>query len=375
PPSGRRMTLTRSSGITGQDGTYLAELLVQKGYAVHGLIRRATRSSENEVFLERLFVKARKIGLKFELHQGDITDAASLARLFRKTKPSEIYNLAAQSHVTRSFQNPELTTTVNALGVVNLLAVIKASALTNVRLYQASSSEMFGNSDTASQNELTPLAPVSPYAVAKAAAHWSVINARNAYGLYAISGISFNHESPRRGRGFVSKRISRAVAAIYHGEDTKLTLADLDSTRDWGHARDYVEAMWRALQQPEPSDYVFATGNSYKIRDFVERAFYCTGKNIEWKFEGEMECGVDEIGKVLVQIDPVLSASRPLQLRSLCGDASKAQRLLGWSARCSFNVRSPQPLHPSVLMIIQDLVDEMVTADIQSFADQKKSRL
>lgn len=317
------------TGVTGQDGAYLAELLLDKGYAVHGVRRPA--SLPNTGRIDHL---ADRPGLT--LHHGDMTDATGLIRLVRDARPDEIYNLGAQSHVQVSFDTPEYTAETDALGTLRLLEAIRILRLEErVRFYQASSSELFGAAAECPQNETTPFAPRSPYAAAKLYAYWIAATYRQAYGLHASNGILFNHESPIRGDGFVSRKITRAVAAIALGRQEILTLGTLDARRDWGHARDYVEGMWRMLQQDRPDDYVLATGVSHSVRDFVERAFAEIDRRLVWWGQGVEEVGLDAAsGAVLVRVDP--RHIRPTEIGELRGDAGKAARLLGWRPTVDF---------------------------------------
>jgi len=333
------------TGITGQDGAYLAEFLLKKGYMVHGVKRRS--SSLNTQRVDHLYVDPHVENAKFLLHYGDMTDATNLIRLIQEAQPTEIYNLAAQSHVQVSFETPEYTANADALGALRLLEAIRILRLDGrVRFYQASTSELYGNSP-APQNEATPFAPRSPYAAAKLYAYWITVNYREAYCMHASNGILFNHESPIRGETFVTRKISRAVAAIEMGLEERLYIGNLDAQRDWGHARDYIEGMWTILQQERPDDYVLATGESHSVRDFIERAFAVTGRQIRWQGEGLDEVGLDvKTGKVLVSIDP--RYFRPTEVDELRGDASKAHRVLGWKHRVSFD----------------ELVNEMVTSDL-----------
>jgi GDPmannose 4,6-dehydratase len=321
------------TGVTGQDGAYLAELLIGKGYEVHGIKRRS--SSLNTERVDHLYHDPHEKGAPFRLHYGDMTDATNLVRLVQQTRPDEIYNLAAQSHVQVSFETPEYTANADALGTLRLLEAIRLLDLEKkTRFYQASTSELYGDSPPP-QNETTPFRPRSPYAAAKLYAYWIVVNYREAYGLHASNGILFNHESPLRGETFVTRKITRAVAAIAAGRQQRLYLGNLDALRDWGHARDYVEGMWRIVQQRKPDDYVLATGETHSVRTFVERAFACAGRRIVWKGKGAAEKGIcAESGDVLVAIDPVYF--RPTEVDALRGDAAKARRKLGWKHRIGF---------------------------------------
>src|SRR3954471_10566321 len=332
------------TGVTGQDGAYLSELLLSKGYVVHGVKRRS--SSLNTARVDHLYAAPHTAGAKFFLHYGDLTDATNLIRLVQETQPDEIYNLAAQSHVQVSFETPEYTANSDALGTLRLLEAIRILKLEQrVRFYQASTSELYGNAP-APQSEKTPFKPRSPYAAAKLYAYWITVNYREAYGMHASNGILFNHESPLRGETFVTRKITRAVAAIAQGKQKELYLGNLDAKRDWGHARDYVEGMWLMLQQPQPDDYVLATGETHSVREFVELAFGHGGTRIEWHGKGADEKGVDaRTGRVLVRIDPAYF--RPTEVDLLIGDPSKARAKLGWSHKTSF----------------RDLVAEMVETD------------
>lgn len=334
------------TGITGQDGAYLAEFLLGKGYTVHGLRRRS--SSFNTGRIDHLYSDLHEEGTRLFLHYGDMTDSMSLLSVLQKTQPTEIYNLAAQSHVRVSFETTEYTGNADALGALRLLEAVRLLDIQNkVRFYQASTSEIFGSTPPP-QNETSVFAPQSPYAVAKLYAYWIVVNYRNAYGLHASNGILFNHEGPTRGETFVTRKITRAVAAIKLGHQKKLYLGNLDAKRDWGHARDYVEGMWKLLQQPEPDDYVFATGEAHSVREFVEVAFGMIDRQIVWRGEGENEKGCcSETGDILIEIDPRFY--RPTEVDSLLGDPSKAKRVLGWKHTTNF----------------VELVEEMVAADLE----------
>jgi GDPmannose 4,6-dehydratase len=323
------------TGTTGQDGAYLAELLLAKGYVVHGVKRRS--SSLNTQRVDHLYVDPHVENARFFLHYGDMTDATNLIRLIQESQPTEIYNLAAQSHVQVSFETPEYTANADALGTLRLLEAIRILKLENrVRFYQASTSELYGNTPHRPQNETTPFAPRSPYGAAKLYAFWTTVNYREAYGIHASNGILFNHESPIRGETFVSRKISRAVAAIEVGLQEQLFIGNLNARRDWGHARDYVEGMWMIVQQPQPDDYVLATGDSHTVREFVERAFAVIGRRITWRGKGRHEAGIDEAsGKELVKVDP--RYFRPTEVDVLVGDASKAHAKLGWRHRVSFD--------------------------------------
>ena len=335
------------TGITGQDGAYLAELLLAKGYTVHGVKRRS--SSLNTQRVDHLYVDPHEGSTKFFMHYGDMTDATNLIRLMQETQPTEIYNLAAQSHVQVSFETPEYTANADALGTLRLLEAIRILRMEQrVRFYQASTSELYGNTK-APQNESTPFAPRSPYGAAKLYAYWIAVNYREAYGIHASNGILFNHESPIRGETFVTRKISRAVAAIEAGQQQQLFIGNLNAQRDWGHARDYVEGMWMMLQQAKPDDYVLATGESHTVREFIERAFAVVGRRIRWKGEGVDEVGIDQAsGKELVKVDT--RYFRPTEVDILQGDASKAHARLGWRHRVKFD----------------DLVAELVNCDLDA---------
>jgi GDPmannose 4,6-dehydratase len=338
------------TGVTGQDGAYLAEFLLTKGYVVHGIKRRS--SSFNTGRVDHLYQDPHEAGVHFVLHYGDMTDATNLLRIVQDTQPDEIYNLAAQSHVPVSFETPEYTANADGLGTLRLLEAIRILGMEKrVRFYQASTSELYGSVQEIPQRESTPFYPRSPYAAAKLYAYWITVNYREAYGLHASNGILFNHEGPTRGETFVTRKISRAVAAIKLGRQETLFLGNLDAKRDWGHARDYVEGIWRIVQHPEPDDYVLATGETHSVREFVEKAFAQIGIGIVWRGAGADEKGIDAgSGRVLVQVDP--GYFRPTEVGFLIGDASKARAKLGWKHRVSFD----------------ELVAEMVAADLKNVA-------
>lgn len=320
------------SGITGQDGSYLTELLLEKGYEVHGIIRRS--SSFNTKRIDHLYNNPDLLNKRFFLHYGDLTDSSNLNRLVEKIKPNEIYNLGAQSHVKVSFEVPEYTAEVDAIGTLRFLDAIRETGI-NTRFYQASTSELFGMAQEVPQNENTPFYPRSPYAVAKLYAYWMVVNYREAYNLFACNGILFNHESERRGKTFVTRKISVAVAKIMTGQLDKLYLGNLDAKRDWGYAPEYVEGMWRILQHDTPQDFVLATGETHTVREFVEEAFKVLGEEIEWRGTGVNEVGVlKSIGKEVVAINP--RYYRPTEVEILLGDYSKAKKLLGWEPKTKF---------------------------------------
>ncbi|MDX2143632.1 MAG: GDP-mannose 4,6-dehydratase [Rhodospirillaceae bacterium] len=342
------------TGVTGQDGAYLAELLLGKGYVVHGVKRRS--SSFNTGRIDHLYRDQHEAGVKFFLHYGDMTDATNLIRLVQEVRPDEIYNLAAQSHVQVSFETPEYTANSDALGALRLLEAMRILGLKDkTRFYQASTSELYGKVQETPQSETTPFYPRSPYAAAKLYAYWIVVNYREAYGYHASNGILFNHESPLRGETFVTRKITRAVASIEKGLQEKLYLGNLDAKRDWGHARDYVEGMWRILQQKTPDDYVLATGETRSVREFVEAAFAEIGRKIEWKGKGVAEKGIDaKTGKVVVEIDK--RYFRPTEVELLLGNPAKAKRVLGWSHTTSF----------------KDMVKEMVASDLDEVVAERE---
>ncbi len=317
------------TGITGQDGSYLAELLLEKGYEVHGMIRRA--SGFNTARIDHLYRDPHQKNVRLLLHYGDLTDSSNLNRLLEKIQPSEIYNLGAQSHVKVSFEVPEYTAETDAIGTLRMLDAIKEVGL-NCRFYQASTSELYGKVQEIPQRETTPFYPRSPYAAAKLYAYWIVVNYREAYGLHASNGILFNHESPRRGATFVTRKITRAAARIKAGLQDCLFLGNLDAKRDWGYAPDYVEAMWMMLQQDTPDDYVIASGETHAVREFVELAFAALDINIEWRGKNEDEIGVDAgTGRTLIKIDP--KYYRPTEVELLHGDPGKARKKLGWEPK------------------------------------------
>jgi GDPmannose 4,6-dehydratase len=334
------------SGITGQDGAYLADFLLGQGYVVHGIKRRS--SSLNTERIDHLYRDRHDADARLILHYGDMTDSTNLLRLIGEVRPIEIYNLAAQSHVQVSFETPEYTANTDALGTLRMLEAIRILRMEDrVRFYQASTSELFGKARETPQRELTPFYPRSPYAVAKLYAYWITVNYREAYKMHASNGILFNHESPIRGETFVTRKITRAVAAIERGLQDKLYLGNLDAKRDWGHARDYVDGMWRILQQAEPDDYVLATGETHTVREFVELAFHHIDRYIEWHGTGLNEKGMcKRTGMVLVELDPAYM--RPTEVDELLGDPSKAEAKLGWKHRTTFS----------------QLVAEMVEADL-----------
>jgi GDPmannose 4,6-dehydratase len=322
------------TGVTGQDGAYLVELLLSKGYTVHGMRRRS--SSFNTGRIDHLLKDVHERGVQFYLHYGDLTDSTNLVRLIQETQPDEIYNLAAQSHVHVSFESPEYTANADGIGTLRLLEAIRILNLgKKTRFYQASTSELYGLVQETPQRETTPFYPRSPYGVAKLYAYWIVVNYREAYGIHASNGILFNHESPLRGEIFVTRKVTRAVAAIQHGLQKTLYLGNIDAKRDWGHAKDYVEGMWMMLQQDEPDDYVLATGEMHSVREFVEASFAEVGRKIAWQGAGGDEIGLDSTsGDVLVKIDP--RYYRPSEVDLLLGDSGKARQKLGWKPSCGF---------------------------------------
>lgn len=334
------------TGITGQDGSYLAEFLLAKGYEVHGIRRRT--SLYNTSRIDHLYKDRHLDNVQMFLHYGDMTDGASLTHVIEKVQPVEIYNLAAQSHVAVSFEEPEYTGNSDALGTLRLLEAVRILGLTNkTRIYQASTSELYGKVQEIPQTETTPFYPRSPYGVAKLYAYWMTVNYRESYGMYACNGILFNHESPVRGENFVSRKITIALARIHQGLQDCLYLGNLDAKRDWGHARDYVRMQWMMLQQESPKDYVIATGRQFSVRQFVECAANELGISITWSGEGIEEVGTDQRGRVVVRVDPVYF--RPAEVETLLGDASKAQKELGW--------------HPEITF--EELVAEMVASDLK----------
>lgn len=349
PPPSPRRNIALITGITGQDGSYLAEFLLQKGYEVHGIIRRS--SSFNTHRIEHLYGNpfSHKESRMMHLHYGDLTDSSSLVKIISEVRPTEIYNLAAQSHVKISFDLAEYTAEVDAVGTLRILDAVKTCRFEHrVKFYQASTSEMFGRVQEVPQTESTPFYPRSPYGAAKVYAYWIVVNYRESYNMYACNGILFNHESPRRGENFVTRKITRGVAKILLGQLDCIELGNLDAKRDWGHARDYVEAMWLMLQHDQPEDFVISTGEQHSVREFVDLAFAEIGVKIEWRGSGREEVGVDKAtGTVRIKIND--RYYRPAEVESLLGDCSKAKRLLKWSPKVTFT----------------ELVKEMVDADVK----------
>ena len=338
------------TGITGQDGSYLAELLLEKGYVVHGIKRRS--SSFNTARIDHLYVDRHANDARFFLHYGDLTDSTNLIRVLQETQPDEVYNLGAQSHVAVSFETPEYTANGDGIGTLRILEAMRILGLEKrTRFYQASTSELYGKVQAVPQDEDTPFYPRSPYAAAKLYAYWITVNYREAYGMHASNGILFNHESPRRGETFVTRKITRGVAAIHHGMQDCLYLGNIDAQRDWGHARDYVEGMWRIVQQDEPDDFVLATGTTHTVRHFVELAFRETNTEIVWSGSGVAETGAcRRSGRVLVKVDPAYF--RPTEVELLLGNPAKAKAKLGWT----HTVELPE------------LVTEMVRADLDAMA-------
>lgn len=335
------------SGITGQDGSYLAELLIEKGYDVHGIARRTSMFNRGRI--EGARDEAVAAGKVYELHYGDMGDSSSLNRVLAETRPTEVYNLAAQSHVAVSFQQPEYTGDVDATGVLRLLESIRVNAL-DARFYQASTSELYGEVVETPQTETTPFHPRSPYAVAKLYGYWIVRNYRESYGMHASNGILFNHESERRGENFVTRKITLGLSAVKHGTRDRLSLGNLDAKRDWGHARDYVEAMWLMMQQEEPDDYVIATGETHSVREFVVAAAAAAGIEIEWSGEGTDEVGRDRAtGQVVVDVDPRFY--RPAEVELLLGDPSKAKAKLDWKPKISFEALAEIMMNADLALI------------------------
>tara|TARA_B100000686_G_C16766806_1_gene962397 strand:+ start:722 stop:1798 length:1077 start_codon:yes stop_codon:yes gene_type:complete len=344
------------TGVTGQDGAYLSKFLLDKGYIVHGLKRRS--SSFNTSRIDKLYQDPHMEDLKFHLHYGDMTDATNLIRLMQKINPDEVYNLAAQSHVKVSFETPEYTANADGLGTLRLLEAIRILNLEKkVKFYQASTSELYGNTDIVPQDESTPFSPSSPYAVSKLYAYWITVNYRNAYNIFACNGILFNHESPNRGETFVTRKITRAVAAIKLGLQEKLYIGNLDAKRDWGHAKDYVEGMWLMMQKSYPEDYVLATGESHSVREFIELAFLEINEKILWKGQGVKEVGFSSVSnKILVEVDE--RYFRPTEVNYLLGNADKAKKDLDWVAKTRFN----------------ELISEMIKEDLKIVEIEQKTR-
>jgi len=344
------------TGVTGQDGSYLAELLLEKGYDVHAIKRRS--SSFNSGRIDHLYEDPHETERHFTLHYGDMTDSTNLIRIIQEVQPDEIYNLAAQSHVHVSFETPEYTANADGMGTLRILEAIRILGMEKkTRFYQASTSELYGKVVETPQKETTPFYPRSPYGVAKLYAFWITVNYRESYGMHASNGILFNHESPRRGETFVTRKITRAVAAIAAGDQDRLYLGNLDAKRDWGHARDYVEGMWRILQQDEPDDYVLATGRTVSVRDFVSTAFKVAGIDIEWKGEGVDERGFERgTDRCLIEVDP--RYFRPTEVDLLLGDPAKAKEKLGWTATTT----------------LEEMITEMVQSDIREHGNSVHQR-
>lgn len=344
------------TGVTGQDGAYLSELLLEKGYIVHGVKRRS--SSFNTQRVDALYADKHEHKTSFHLHYGDVTDATNIIRLIQETQPDEIYNLAAQSHVMVSFETPEYTANADALGTLRILEAIRIlNIVDKVRFYQASTSELYGKVQEIPQTEKTPFYPRSPYAAAKLYAYWITVNYREAYSMHASNGILFNHESPMRGETFITRKVTRAVAFIEHGLQKCLYVGNLNAKRDWGHARDYVEGMWRILQQDSPDDYVLATGEVHSVREMIELSFHFCGRHIEWRGKGVEEEGIcSRTGDVLVKVDE--RYFRPTEVELLLGDPSKARQKLGWQHTTNF----------------KDMIEEMVKADLK-LAPTEQARL
>ncbi|WP_394353649.1 GDP-mannose 4,6-dehydratase [Aliirhizobium cellulosilyticum] len=344
------------TGVTGQDGSYLAELLLEKGYDVHAIKRRS--SSFNSGRIDHLYEDPHETERHFTLHYGDMTDSTNLIRIIQEVQPDEIYNLAAQSHVHVSFETPEYTANADGMGTLRILEAIRILGMEKkTRFYQASTSELYGKVVETPQKETTPFYPRSPYGVAKLYAFWITVNYRESYGMHASNGILFNHESPRRGETFVTRKITRAVAAIAAGDQDRLYLGNLDAKRDWGHARDYVEGMWRILQQDEPDDYVLATGRTVSVRDFVSTAFKVAGIEIEWKGEGVDERGFERgTNRCLIEVDP--RYFRPTEVDLLLGDPAKAKEKLGWTATTT----------------LEEMITEMVQSDIREHSNSVHQR-
>lgn len=345
------------TGVTGQDGAYLAEFLLGKGYMVHGIKRRS--SSFNTDRVNHIYQDPHEPEQKFRMHYGDLTDSTNLIRIIQDVQPDEIYNLAAQSHVAVSFETPEYTANTDAVGTLRILEAIRILGLENkTRFYQASTSELFGKAVEIPQKETTPFYPRSPYAAAKLYAYWMTVNYREAYGMFACNGIAFNHEGPTRGETFVTRKITRAVAAIKLGVQDRLYVGNIDARRDWGHARDYIEAMWKILQHDTPEDFVLATGEAHSVREFIELAFAETGMDIKWEGSGIDEKGLDsKTGKTLVEID--FHYFRPSEVDIVLGDPSKAREKLGWSHKIGF----------------KELVREMVSSDLKTVAAENNRHL
>lgn len=355
------------TGITGQDGAYLAELLLSKGYEVHGIKRRASQFNTDRI--DHLYKDQHEDNVKFFLHYGDMVDSTNLIRIIQEVQPDEIYNLAAQSHVQVSFETPEYTADADAIGTLRILEAIRILGLEKkTRFYQASTSELYGLVQETPQKESTPFYPRSPYAVAKLYGYWITVNYREAYHMYACNGILFNHESPRRGETFVTRKITRAVARIKLGLQEKVYLGNLSSKRDWGYAKDYVEAMWLLLQQDKPEDFVIATGETHEVREFVELAFKEVGITIEWQGIGVEEKGIDKAtGKVLVEVDQ--RYFRPTEVELLLGDATKAQEKLGWKPKTTLAELVSMMVKEDLVAAKRDVVCEAHGFEVHNYIE------
>jgi GDPmannose 4,6-dehydratase len=353
------------TGITGQDGAYLAELLLEKGYIVHGIKRRSSLFNTDRI--DHLYKDQHEADVRFFLHYGDLTDSTNLIRIIQQVQPDEIYNLAAMSHVQVSFDTPEYTANADGLGTLRILEAIRILGLEKkTKFYQASTSELYGLVQETPQRETTPFYPRSPYAVAKLYGYWITVNYREAYGIYACNGILFNHESPLRGETFVTRKITRAVARIKLGLQEKLYLGNLRAKRDWGYAKDYVEAMWLLLQQDKPEDFVIATGETHEVREFVELAFEEAGIQVSWQGEGVEEKGIDQAtGKVLVEVDP--RYFRPTEVELLLGDASKAQKKLGWKPKTTLQELCAMMVREDITAAKRDLLCEKNGFEIHQY--------
>lgn len=353
------------TGITGQDGAYLAEFLLEKGYIVHGIKRRSSMFNTDRI--DHLYRDQHEANVRFFLHYGDMTDSTNLIRIVQQVQPDEIYNLAAQSHVQVSFDTPEYTANADAIGTLRILEAIRLLGLENkTKFYQASTSELYGLVQETPQKETTPFYPRSPYAAAKLYGYWITVNYREAYGIYACNGILFNHESPLRGETFVTRKITRAVARIKLGLQEKLYLGNLHAKRDWGFAKDYVEAMWLMLQQDNPEDFVIATGKTQKVRDFVELAFHEVGIEIDWQGSGIEEKGLDKAtGKVLIEVDP--RYFRPTEVELLLGDASKAKEKLGWEPKTTLSELVTMMMQEDLKAAKRDLLCEKNGFDVRQY--------
>jgi len=354
--NGKGRPVALITGVTGQDGSYLAEFLLEKGYEVHGIKRRASQFNTDRI--DHIYKDPHEENVHFFLHYGDLTDSSNLIRIVQETDPDEIYNLAAQSHVQVSFDTPEYTADVDALGTLRLLEAIRIlDRIGETRFYQASTSELYGKVQEIPQNEGTPFYPRSPYAAAKLYAHWITVNYREAYGIHASNGLLFNHESPRRGETFVTRKITRAAARIKTGLQEKTYLGNLDAERDWGHARDYVEGMWKMLQQEEPDDYVLATGRTTTVRRFCEMAFSAAGIELTWEGSNEEEKGYDaDTGHCVVEVDP--RYYRPTEVHQLLGDAKKARENLGWTPSTSLEAMAKEMVEHDLEEAREDVVVE-----------------